>query len=194
MRLFPYSALLLSLAVAGCMNTNLPKHNEPVNYAQLYSFPLDVHEKMVINDSSKTPLTQELTGQFGGGLENELEKWMEARIQATGTNGTFAIIVKDANFVETKLPVQKGFGDYFKRAQAYRWDGYLHVTISADGGAAGQAPAEANIEARASQTLGENPSAIEKKATYENIMNKLMIIFNQEADKHINRHFTAYRK
>lgn len=183
---------LLCLGISACVTTPMPLEHRPVDYDARPMLRMDVAELMVLNDASTTPLTAELAGKFGPSPEEALNEWLNRRIQAVGPQGSFTVIIRDANFTATKLPVESGMQSYFKRQQAVRWDAFLNVIIAVEGGAHGQPPAELTINVRASQTMGENPSAEEKRLTYNSILNKLMTMFDAEAQKRMDAYFRAY--
>lgn len=176
--------------LTACVSTPLPLNNPPVDYSRLPAIPFDVAEVMVINDASIAPLTAELAGKFGPSPEDALREWAERRIQPVGADGSFTIIIKDANFAAARLPIESGFRSYFERQQAARWDAYLNVLIAVENSQL--PPAEITINLRTSQTLPEDASAEEKRQTYNSILNKLMTLFDAEAQKQMGAYFRAY--
>lgn len=182
---------LLCLGISACVTTPMPINNPAPNYSAMRQLRFDVAEVLVINDAPTTTATQQLA-QYGDSPEAALRKWANGRIQAAGTQGSFSVIIKDANFAINKLPVKTGIKGWMEREQAERWDAYLNVIIAVEGSASLLPPAEININLRNSQTLGEEASAEEKRQAYESIMNKLMTMFNAEAQKQMDAYFRAY--
>lgn len=191
-RLLKAAAALFCLALAACVSTPMPINNPPLDYNAQRILQLDVAEVLVLNDASTAPLTAELAGKYGPSPEDALREWAGRRIQPTGTQGTYSVIIKDANFAATQLPVESGMSGYFKRQQVVRWDAYLNVMIAVEGSAQMLPPAELTVNVRASQSLGEKPSEEEKKQAYNSILNKLMALFNAEAQKQMDTYFRAY--
>lgn len=183
---------VLCFGLAACVTTPMPLNNAPVNYDNRSTIRMDVAEVMVLNDASTTPLTKELAERYGNSPEESLREWASRRIQANGAQGSYTIIIKDANFDAVKLPVKSGIKGYFERQQATRWDAYLNLMIAVEGSAQMLPPAEITINLRTSQTLPENPSEEEKRQTYQSIMNKLMTLFDAEAQKQMDAYFRAY--
>lgn len=188
--------LILSLIASGmllgltaCVETPMPVNTPPVNYAQKLRF--DLAEVLVINDSSTTVATQQLA-QYGQSPETALRDWAAKRIEAAGIQGSFSIIIKDANFAITKLPLKTGISGWLERQQAERWDAYLSVLIAVEGSAGMYPPAEITVSVRSSQTLPEEASDSEKRQTYASIMNKLMGLFDAKAQEQMNAYFRAY--
>lgn len=177
------------LGLSACVETPMPLNNPPVNYSQKLRF--DLAEVLVINDSSTTAATQQLS-QYGQPLEAAMREWAAKRVQAAGTKGSYNVIIKDANFTITKLPVKKGFSGWMERQQAERWDAYLSVLISVEGSAGMYPPAEITVSVRSSQTLPQEASDSEKRATYTSITNKLMGLFDAKAQEQMNAYFRAY--
>lgn len=178
--------------LAACVSTPMPMNHKGPDYANLPQLRFDVAEVMVLNDGTTTPLTQELAGKFNTSPEDALREWAGKRIQAVGSAGSYTIIIKDANFVAHKLPTKSGVKGYFERQQAARWDAYMNVMLAVEGSAQMLPPAEININIRTSQTLPENASETEKEQTYRSILNKLMALFDAEAQKQMDAYFRAY--
>lgn len=184
------SVLCLGIAAA-CVSTPMPIQHPPLPYAKMEKMRFKVAEVLVINDATTTTATEQL-GQYGKSPEAAMREWAANRITGTGSQGTFSLIIRDANFAIQKLPMETGFKSWGKRQQAERWDAYLNVIIAVEGGGAGQTPAEVNISVRSSQTLPEEASDSEKRQTYTSVMNKLMTLFDAEAQKQINAYFSGY--
>lgn len=194
LRSLPFKTCIaaMCLALTACVTTPMPIHHQPLDYTALPITPLDIAEIMVINDASPTPLTSELGQQFGRTPEDAIREWVGRRIQAAGTQGSYTVVLKDANIVSTPLPTSKGVKGYFKREQAERWDAYLNVMIAIEGSSQMLPPAEITINARASQTLPQDASAEERHQTYESILNNLIRSFDGEAKKQMDTYFRAY--
>lgn len=190
----PFNAAigLCCLTLAACVTTPMPIRHQAPDYSAQAPLRLDVTEIMVLNDASTTPLTAELGQKFGHTPEDAMREWAAKRIQAAGTQGSFTVILKDANVVAAKLPVKSGLKSYFNRQQAVRWDAYLNVMIAVEGSSQMLPPAEITINARTSQTLPEDASEEEKRQTYHSILNKLMSSFDAEAKKQMDTYFRAY--
>ena len=183
---------LLFFGLAACVTTPMPVNHHALDYNALPVLRMDVAELMVLNDAPTIPLTAELAGKYGPSPEEALNEWASRRIQPAGSQGSYTVIIKDANFAAAKLPVENGMKGYFQRQQATRWDAYLSIMIAVEGGSQRQPSAELTINVRASQSLGENPSAEEKRQTYNSILNKLMALFDAEAQKQMDAYFRAY--
>jgi hypothetical protein len=177
--------------LSACVTTPMPINNPPLDYNALPPVRLDVSELLIINDSSTTTATQSLA-QYGQSPEQALREWAEKRIETAGTQGMLSLIVKDANFNIVKLPLKDGIKGWLERQQAERWDAYLSVMVSIEGSASQYPPAELTISMRSSLTLPEDASDAEKRQTYTSIINKLITLFDAEARKQMDKHFSAY--
>lgn len=182
---------VVCLGLAACVTTPMPINNPAPDYSTTQPTRLDIAEVLVINDASTTTATEQLM-QYGESPEAALRNWANSRVQAAGSQGAFSVIIKDANFAITKLPVTPGIKGWMERQQAERWDAYLNVMISVEGSASQLPPAEITINLRTSQTLGEEATDSEKRQTYASIMNKLMTLFNAEAKRQMDAYFRAY--
>lgn len=186
------AASVLCLAVtAACVSTPMPIQHPPLPYTQLEKMRFNVAEVLVINDATTTAATEQL-GQYGKSPEAAMREWANNRITGVGSQGTLSIIIRDANFAVHKLPMETGIKSWGKRQQAERWDAYLSVILSVEGGGAGQTPAEVSVSVRSSQTLPEEASESEKRQTYESVTNKLMTLFDAEVQKQMNAYFSSY--
>lgn len=178
-------------ALSACVTTPMPINNPPLDYAAMQPIRLDVRELLIINDSSTTAATQSLAA-YGQSPEQALREWASKRIQTVGSQGSYSLIIKDANFNIVKLPVKSGFKGWMEREQAERWDAYLSVLVAIEGSAAQYPAAEMTISVRSSLTLPEEASDGEKTQTYNSIINKLIELFDAEAQKQMDKNFSAY--
>lgn len=182
----------IGLATAACVDTPLPKNKPPVNYTALQPYNLDVADVLVVDDSQPNALTQEFAQKFSTTIDSELRKWLESRIHPSGPHGTYTIIIKDAGFTATPLPVKNGFESYFTRDQVARWDGFLNVLVSVDGNGRKLPPAEFTVRVNTSHTVPEEAGTHEKSQIYHSMLNELMTLYNKEAEKQTQTHFHAY--
>lgn len=188
----PLTAVVIgTLCLAGCVSTPMPVKSPPVDYAAMQPLRFDVAEVFVINDAPTTTATQQLS-QYGQSPEDAMRNWANKRIEAVGERGSYSLIIKDANFAVTKLPVKSGISGWMERQQAERWDAFLNVMIAVEGSASMLPPADITINVRSSHTLPEDASDEEKRLTYTAIMNKLMTLYNAEAQKQMDAYFRAY--
>jgi len=166
-----------------------------LNYSNAQPYSLDVLQKGVVNENSPNSLTQELAAKYNTSLETELETWFDNRIVAAGSRGTARLAIKDANFRSSPLQKKDGVEGYFTRDQAERWDATLSVVVSLEGtGPDGLSTANFTVNVSANNTVPEKSSDAEKSKIYHSLVNKLMTLFNQEADKQIRQNFSRYQR
>lgn len=185
-------ALLLGTTLSACAETPMPAYKPSLSYANTTPYNLDVAETILINDSRDTALTADFAQKFGTTLESSLREWMHNRIQTNGNQGAFSVIIKNANFTATSLNKTGGIEGYFTRDQAARWDGELTVMLSADGSGGKHPEADITINVRANSTIPEKASQDEKSKTYHSLINQLMTLYNQEAEKQMQLYMNSY--
>jgi hypothetical protein len=182
----------IALTTAACVDTPLPKNKAPVNYAEMKPYNLDIADIVTVDDSRSAALTQELGQKFGATIDSELRKWQESRIQPSGAKGTFSLIIKEANFTSSRLPAPSGIESWFTRDQIARWDAQLNVLVSVEGSAGKHPPAEFTVNVSTSHTVPEEANDHEKSQIYNSMLNELMSLYNQEAEKQMQAYFKPY--
>lgn len=187
--------LFVCLATTACVETPNPAFTPAFNYNATQVHSLDASETLIVNDNSPNNVTQEFATKFNTSLDTELESWLDKRVHAAGTRGTVTLNIKDANFTSTTLDKRDGIEGYFTRDQAARWDGRISATVSLTGvGPDGLSSASFTVNVAASNTVPEKASESEKSKIYHSLVNKLITLFNQEADKQIQQNFGRFRR
>lgn len=179
-----------TLVVAACTSTTVPTYAPPIDYATLAPYRLNVAEAITVNDSPSVPATEEMAKRYGRSPEDALSDWTTKRVQATGTQGTFSVIIKDANLTSKTLPVKGGISGYFTHEQSKEWAAFLNVLMSVDGGSL--PPAEVTIKVSSSHTIPEDASEQQKKQIYDAMLNDMIAKFEVESNKYVQTYFKAY--
>ena len=180
------------LCLAACVTTPIFTYAKPIDYAAMPIYTLDVYEAAVVNDTKPTEDTLHFARTQGDTPETELRRWVNTRIRAAGTRGSFSLVIRDANFVRKKLNKPTGWKSWLTRDQEEVWHAYLDVLMSVDGGQYNQTPSEIQISVRSSHTVPEHAIGHERDRIYNLLLNELMTSFNTEVEEQIYIYFREY--
>jgi hypothetical protein len=114
-------------------------------------------------------------------------EWARGRLRANGDNGYVQFRIKDASVITRMLETEGGVSGYFTREQSEELVAHLSVEISGE-----QRDKKFNgyttVEASQILTVPEKASKQERQAIERDLINKLMIQFNDKALAGISQH------
>jgi hypothetical protein len=147
--------------------------SEPVTAPQQYSLPpkinIDVQTITFADRSGAQPMDSPYTNNhFTPTISDAIRQWAGDRLQATGTEGQAAIIIKEASLTQQAIPHDSS---WLTREQTSKYSAHAEVQVEARGR---EGYAVASAQASRFVTLPDNPNEIEKQKAYFDVLNGLM--------------------
>jgi hypothetical protein len=178
--------LLASILLSAC--TTVPEGPPPLDYGKLDKINLDIKDLSFVDRGiDQTPAAPVVTEQFTPTIAEAIHSWASARLQAVGTQGSAAFVVKNAYVVEEGIPSAND--SWFERGQTRKYTGHAEIGFDARGNE-GYALATAN--ASRSVTLPDDPSDDEKRDAYRALLNGLMQDLNNYLEASIRDHMKDF--
>ncbi|PPR24683.1 MAG: hypothetical protein CFH40_00734 [Alphaproteobacteria bacterium MarineAlpha10_Bin3] len=184
---------LALLVLAACETTVAPRQFPEITFRHLSPIRLDV-AKITYAPRYRAPVGTPNVGQeFPTPPVVAAERWIADRLVAVGASGEAIVSIRRATATETRLKVKKGVTGAFTTDQAWRYDGYIEMSIKAVD-LNGQRSATATAAARQSQTVPEDASLDGREAVWFGLVEKLMRRFDSAFAAQIRKDLTGFVK
>jgi hypothetical protein len=178
-------AFAFFLLLSSCASQN-PPAPAPFDYSQEGKINLDVRDLTFVDRGiDQMPPSPPIT-TFKPSIADALHNWASQRLQAAGSDGIAAFVVKNAYVTEANAPVDSG---WFDRPQSGKLTGHVEIEFDARGK---QGYALATANAARSVTLPQNASEDEKQAAYNTLLNGMMQDLDKYLDQAIHEHLKDF--
>lgn len=183
------SAFILLTALAAC-SSNFPPAPAQISFKEQSQIQLAVSDIQVINNYKSPMQPPHIEHTMPTSPAKAVETWAADRLRAKGGSPLVArVVIRDASFTDTELPVKKGFSGWFNTEESNRFDGKLDVMIEIvrpDG------YVEAYVTAKAAQsrTILENASAADRDRVFYEMVKQMMAEVGGELEKQIAVNFS----
>jgi hypothetical protein len=183
----------VSIAITGCETPPEPASHPSVSFADLAPISLDV-ARLEIQKKYKQPLkAPNVEHEMPLSLLEAAENWAKDRLRVVGRTGTARLTIEQASVIETNLKKTDGVKGVFTTDQAERYDGTLSMQLEVFGNINnGTATARATV--RASRTVPEDATLVERERVWFKMTEAIMKEMNKALEERIRRHMGAYLK
>jgi hypothetical protein len=118
------------LSLTGCAGPPPPSPHFPeITFTQLTPFRLDVARVEVVSKFQPPARAPHIESDMPVSPETALRRWVQDRLQATGTGAILRVVIRDAAATETPLKTDQSLTGMFKKEQAARADVALDVAL-----------------------------------------------------------------
>lgn len=184
---------LAFLVLAACETAVTPQQFPEITFKHLPPIQLDV-AKITYAPRYRAPVGTPNVGQdFPTPPAVAAERWIADRLTAVGASGEATVTIRRATATETRLKVKKGVTGAFTTDQAWRYDGYIEMSIKAVD-LNGQRSALATASAQQSQTVPEDASLDGHEAVWFGLVEKLMRRFDSAFAAQIRQDLAGFVK
>lgn len=173
--------------VAACSSTVTPQ-TQTVDYSRQAPFKLNAVKIEVVSEYQPRGAAPSVDHMMDRNPQTALVDWAKGRLRAAGSNGYVQVKIKDASVTSRVLETEGGVSGYFTREGSEELVARLEVEISAENSGVN---AYTIIEATQILTVPEGSTAEERRAIDRDLINKLMVQFNQRAEDGINKNLYA---
>jgi hypothetical protein len=179
----------LGIVLAACSSVNPPMQRFPeMTFRNLPAMQLNVGRVEVITKYQASTKPPHVEYDMPVSPENALKRWVQDRLQPTGTTGILRVVIRDATATETPLPTDQGFSSMFEKQQVARVDMSVDVALQMLDERQ-FVVAEVTGKANRSRTESEGMKLNERDKLFYDMVEDLMKGFNSEVDPDIHATF-----
>lgn len=154
---------------------------------------VSVREIRVV-DAYSTPLAKpNVEHEFPVTPESALKSWVSHRLHANpsiSADSRLEVIIRDASVIETPLKKTEGVKGFFTDDQDARYDARIVVTFRLFGGGSLASVATGDVEITRYVTINEKASVFERQRIFHQLLEKMMLDFDREANARLNQYFS----
>ena len=182
-------ALALLVCLAACSSeTAAPIQPLTLDYTKLGKINLAVARLEFMNSVPlAAPKDVAAFQNYKPQLGDALYRWGVDRLQAGGSQGRAALVIRDSELHRDTLPRQTGISSWYTRQQSERWSGKVTVDLRIEG-AAGNFTGNASATITRSTTLPEDASPAERENAYRRLLLGMMDDLNVQMERAIRDH------
>lgn len=183
-------ALVALLALSACAEKPAPM---ALDYGAINKMSLSTQDFFVI-DRSRGALAvnapTDISWQYEPSVAKAITRWGQNKLQASGTSGHAALVIKDAGVKIHKVPTSIAPGYFAMRQQESKYVARVDIVVQADSTDGTRAWADAY--STYSVALPEDPSDTEQRIAYIRVLEGVIRGLDQATDKAMKEHMGAF--
>lgn len=183
---------VLMLVLTACQTAPAQMSQTTMTFSHLAPISLDVAQIEVYDEFESVYKAPFVDFQFPIPPLKAVHQWVNDRMQPNGRSNLLRVTIVDASVKEVRLPKRSGFMDWFYVEPSERYEGHLLVKMDVLGGGRALSESSITIEVARNQSALESASLADREALYIQLTQDLMQLFNLEAERQINAHFSRY--
>lgn len=188
-----FVAALGILTLAAC-ETPITKYGFPEQtYRHLPQISLDVAEIEIVHLFQLPLKAPHIEHEVPAPLHEAIERWILARLHATGRTGKAVVEIRDASIVENQIKPLGGIKGALTTEQGERYDARIETQINAWHDKH-RMMSKASAINRRSQTILEDATLRERKMVWYELTEKLMRDFDKNFEAQIRQHLKNFIK
>ena len=188
--------LALIALLTACENAPQAYHAPALSFTTTQAAPIrmNVAKIDVINHYQPPYKRPNVEQEFPVAPAKAVEQWVVHRMESTGSSGTLEITIHTASAIETPLKKTAGVKGLFTDDQDARYDTKIAVTFRLLDSTSTASRATADVEVTRFITINEKATVYERERIYHQMLDKLMVDFDREAQQRLRQYFSAYMR
>ena len=188
-----FAGLLVVVGLSACAQTNPPVQVLPeITFVHLPQITLDVAAIDVINQSKPSAEGRDVSHQYPTSPSKAINNWARDRLVAGGTSGVAQVVILEATALEQKLPKATGVKGIFTNDQSEKYITTANVRIEVMD-SNGTVKAYSAAETNRTVTLAEDLSLLEREKAWFDMVEKMMVDFNEAMDSSVKTHLPVLK-